>query len=231
MRRGLRAASGTLVAALFIGSVEAGSAQESPSNSDFQTRFHFQLNPPPGEANTSGNMQDQPTPQTQERPRNPIKELFISPAEAVPAPAAEGPPPAQQPSGTDTAQQPSGTDTAQQPSATDTAQRAADRPLHTRNAADKPLMIGRAAYYEHPGRTASGETYNPDAHTAAHKTLALGTRLRVVNLRNHKSVIVQVTDRSPSKMKFAIDLSRGSANAIGITKREGTALVALYKVD
>jgi rare lipoprotein A len=213
MRRGLRAASGTLVAALFIGSVEAGSAQESPSNSDFQTRFHFQLNPPPGEANTSGNMRDQPAPQTQERPRNPLKELFISPAEAVPAPAAEGPPPAQQPSGTDT------------------AQRAADRPLHTRNAADKPLMIGRAAYYEHPGRTASGETYNPDAHTAAHKTLALGTRLRVVNLRNHKSVIVQVTDRSPSKMKFAIDLSRGSANAIGITKREGTALVALYKVD
>ena len=213
MRRRLRAASGTLVAALFIGSVEAGSAQESPSNSDFQTRFHFQLNPPPGEANTSGNMRDQPAPQTQERPRNPIKELFISPAEAVPAPAAEGPPPAQQ------------------PSATDTAQRAADRPLHTRNAADKPLMIGRAAYYEHPGRTASGETYNPDAHTAAHKTLALGTRLRVVNLRNHKSVIVQVTDRSPSKMKFAIDLSRGSAHAIGITKREGTALVALYKVD
>jgi|SRR3954468_24500264 rare lipoprotein A len=222
MRRGLRAASGTLVAALFIGSVEAGSAQELPPNSDFQTRFHFQLNPPPGEANTSGNMRDQPAPQTQERPRNPLKELFISPAEAVPAPAAEGPPPAQQPSGTDTAQQ---------PSATDTAQRAADRPLHTRNAADKPLMIGRAAYYEHPGRTASGETYNPDAHTAAHKTLALGTRLRVVNLRNHKSVIVQVTDRSPSKMKFAIDLSRGSANAIGITKREGTALVALYKVD
>jgi rare lipoprotein A len=222
MRRGLRAASGTLVAALFIGSVEAGSAQESPSNSDFQTRFHFQLNPPPGEANTSGNMQDQPAPQTQERPRNPLKELFISPAEAVPAPAAAGPPPAQQPSGTDAAQQ---------PSATDTAQRAADRPLHTRNAADKPLMIGRAAYYEHPGRTASGETYNPDAHTAAHKTLALGTRLRVVNLRNHKSVIVQVTDRSPSKMKFAIDLSRGSANAIGITKREGTALVALYKVE
>jgi rare lipoprotein A len=95
----------------------------------------------------------------------------------------------------------------------------------------KPLWVGRAAYYEHPGRTAMGQPYNPDSLTAAHKSLALGTRLRVVNVRNRKSVIVEVTDRAPAKMKFAIDLSRASARAIGITKREGTALVALYKLD
>ena len=215
MRHRLRAASGALVAALFIASVEAGRAQGLPPNSDFQTRFYYQLNPPPAEADTAAKMPEQPAPQVQERPRNPLKELFVSPAEALPAPAAGEPPPVQQSNGADTVPAPV----------------PRDRPLHTRSAADKPLMIGRAAYYEHPGRTASGQSYNPDGHTAAHKTLALGTRLRVVNLRNHKSVIVQVTDRSPRKVKFAIDLSRGSAKAIGITKREGTALVALYKVD
>jgi rare lipoprotein A len=210
MRRRLRAAFVTVVTALFIGSAESGSAEELPPNSDFQTRFHFQLNPPPGKG-TSADMANEPSPKTEERAHNPIKELFITPAEAVPAPSAGVPSPTQQSNGTDTPG-------------------LGDRPLQTRSAADKPLMIGRAAYYEHPGRAANGQIYNPDAHTAAHKTLALGTRLRVVNLKNHKSVIVQVTDRSPGKVKFAIDLSRGSARAIGITKREGTALVALYKV-
>lgn len=93
------------------------------------------------------------------------------------------------------------------------------------------IAVGRASYYEHPGRTASGEKYNPNQLTAAHKSLPIGTRLRVVNLRNRKSVVVRVNDRSPRKMKFVIDLSRGSARAIGISRVKGVARVAVYTVE
>lgn len=90
------------------------------------------------------------------------------------------------------------------------------------------IATGRAAWYQHPGRTASGEKFDPNGLTAAHKSLPLGTRLRVVNLRNQRSVVVRVNDRAPPKMKFVIDLSRGSARAIGITD---VGPVALYKLD
>jgi rare lipoprotein A len=143
-------------------------------------------------------------------PRNPIGDLLIPPAEAEPAPIT--PPAVQESSGPDP-NQTSKNSSLQKP------QR------------EKPIAVGRAAYYEHSGRSANGEIYNPDKLTAAHKSLALGTRLRVVNLRTKKAVIVEVTDRSPAKMRFAIDLSRGSARAIGITKRDGTAMVAVYRVN
>ncbi len=87
------------------------------------------------------------------------------------------------------------------------------------------LGIVRAAFYQHPGRTASGEKYNPDGLTAAHKTLPLGTRLRVVNQRNGRSVLVRINDRVPRQAKFPIDLSRGSARAIGMSS---VAPVVLY---
>jgi rare lipoprotein A len=156
---------------------------------------------------------DIPSPPTSEseQVRNPLKELLIPPAEAQTAPSPATPP-------------------AVQSQGPETAQTTKNSSLR-KQWAQRPIAIGRAAFYEHSGRTASGEKYNPDALTAAHKSLALGTRLRVVNLRTRQSVIVQVTDRSPAKMKFAIDLSRGSARAIGITKRVGTALVAVYKMN
>jgi rare lipoprotein A len=92
-----------------------------------------------------------------------------------------------------------------------------------------PIGTGRAAWYEHPGRTASGETFDPDRLTAAHKSLPFGTRLRVVNLQNRRAVVVRVNDRIPKTTKtITIDLSRGSARAIGI---EGIGRVALYPVD
>jgi len=89
----------------------------------------------------------------------------------------------------------------------------------------RPLGRVQAAFYEHPGRTASGEKYNPDGLTAAHKTLPFGTRLRVVNQRNGRSVIVRINDRVPRKAKFALDLSRGSARVIGMAS---VAPVVLY---
>jgi rare lipoprotein A len=87
------------------------------------------------------------------------------------------------------------------------------------------LGIVQAAFYQHPGRTASGEKYNPNGLTAAHKTLPLGTRLQVVNQRNGRSVVVRINDRVPRQAKFPIDLSRGSARAIGM---KSVAPVVLY---
>jgi len=68
---------------------------------------------------------------------------------------------------------------------------------------------------------------NPDGLTAAHRTLPLGTKVRVVNQRNGRSVVVRINDRVPKSAKLPVDLSRGSARAIGMT---GIAPVALYEV-
>ena len=76
-----------------------------------------------------------------------------------------------------------------------------------------------ASYYgqEFAGRrTASGERFNPNAMTAAHRTLRFGTRVRVTNFRNGRSVIVRINDRGPFVKGRAIDLSRGAARAIGM---------------
>jgi rare lipoprotein A len=76
-----------------------------------------------------------------------------------------------------------------------------------------------ASYYgqEFAGRrTASGERFNPNAMTAAHRTLRFGTRVRVTNSRNGRSVIVRINDRGPFVKGRAIDLSRGAARAIGM---------------
>jgi rare lipoprotein A len=82
--------------------------------------------------------------------------------------------------------------------------------------------IGKASWYGNPfhGRlTASGERYNMYAMTAAHKTYALGTRLKVTNLKNKKSVIVRVNDRGPFHSTRKIDLSYGAAKKIGMIKK------------
>jgi len=150
-----------------------------------------------------------PLPAQPEPSSSPAKGLLVSPAEAATGGVPAGP--------------------AQQTQAPQTGTAVRDSALRQHDA-DKPMAVGRAAYYEHSGRTAMGQRYNPDLLTAAYRSVELGTRLRVVNLSNKRSVVVQVTDRSPAKMKFAIDLSRGSARALGITRRDGTAMVAVYRV-
>ena len=65
-------------------------------------------------------------------------------------------------------------------------------------------------------RTASGETFNPGAMTAAHRTLPFGTRVRVTNSRNGRSIVVRINDRGPFVKGRAIDLSSGAARAIGM---------------
>jgi rare lipoprotein A len=76
-----------------------------------------------------------------------------------------------------------------------------------------------ASYYHHGHTTASGERFKPDGLTAAHRTLPFGTKVRVTNISNHKSVVVTINDRGPFNKHREIDLSRGAARAIGILNR------------
>lgn len=81
------------------------------------------------------------------------------------------------------------------------------------------LGSGVASYYgrRFAGRpTASGERFDPQRLTAAHRTLPFGSRVRVTNPRNGQSVIVRINDRGPFVAGRMIDLSRGAAEQIGM---------------
>ena len=76
---------------------------------------------------------------------------------------------------------------------------------------------GKASYYAdkyHGGQTANGERFNQNARTAAHKTLAFGTWVKVTNKRNGKSVVVRINDRGPFVKGRIIDLSKSAFSAI-----------------
>lgn len=88
---------------------------------------------------------------------------------------------------------------------------------------------GIASWYGkkwHGRKTASGAVFNMHLFTAAHKTLPLGTRLRVTNVRNGRSVKVLVTDRGPYVKNRIIDLSRAAAIELGLL-RKGLGMVKL----
>ena len=76
-------------------------------------------------------------------------------------------------------------------------------------------QCGRASWYALHSRTASGERMNPSAMTAAHRTLPFGTKLRVTNQHNGKSVIVRINDRGPFIKGRVLDLSKGAAGQLG----------------
>ncbi len=65
-------------------------------------------------------------------------------------------------------------------------------------------------------RTASGEVFNPDGLTAAHRSLPFGTCLMVANPKTGRSVAVRVNDRGPFTKGLSLDLSKGAARAIGM---------------
>ena len=75
-------------------------------------------------------------------------------------------------------------------------------------------------------KTASGEQFSMDEMTACHPTLPFGSEVRVVNLRNHKSVIVRITDRAELVKGRAIDLSYAAADKLNMTK-SGIARVSI----
>jgi len=91
------------------------------------------------------------------------------------------------------------------------------------------IGTGHASYYgdEFAGQqTANGETFNPSALTAAHKTLPFGSKVKVTNTANGKSVVVRVNDRGPYVAGRLIDLSHAAAKKIGMVG-SGTANVRL----
>jgi peptidoglycan lytic transglycosylase len=91
------------------------------------------------------------------------------------------------------------------------------------------LLKGIASWYgdQFDGKkTASGETFNQEEMTACHPTLPFGSEVRVVNLRNHKSVIVRITDRAELVKGRVIDLSHAAAERLSMTK-VGVARVSI----
>ncbi|MFC7666616.1 septal ring lytic transglycosylase RlpA family protein [Hymenobacter humi] len=91
------------------------------------------------------------------------------------------------------------------------------------------VLRGRASWYGsyfQGKRTTSGERYNRFQYTCAHKTLPFGTRLRVTNVKNGKSVVVRVTDRGPFRHQRILDLSEIAAKPLGITECGAATVVA-----
>ena len=81
------------------------------------------------------------------------------------------------------------------------------------------VQTGEASWYGpgfHGRRTANGERYDQDALTAAHRTLPFGTRVRVTNIDNGRTVDVRINDRGPFVGGRIIDLSRAGARVIGL---------------
>lgn len=92
-------------------------------------------------------------------------------------------------------------------------------------------QTGTASWYGpgfHGKKTASGERFNSHAMTAAHKTLKLGTKVKVTNLKNNKTVIVIINDRGPFVRGRVIDLSHAAKTKIAMG---GTAPVKIEVLD
>ena len=94
-------------------------------------------------------------------------------------------------------------------------------------AAGGAIQRGHASWYQHGRRTANGEAFNPNGMTAAHRTLPFGTRVRVVNERTGRSVVVRINDRGPFIGGRVIDLARGAARQLGMG---GVAMVTLQRL-
>lgn len=87
---------------------------------------------------------------------------------------------------------------------------------------------GKASYYTLRGKTASGAVVS--SMTAAHKTLPFGSRIRVVNLANHKSVVVTVRDRGPFVAGRVVDVTKDAAEALGFVAH-GVAEVSVATIN
>ncbi|SMB85047.1 rare lipoprotein A [Hymenobacter roseosalivarius DSM 11622] len=91
------------------------------------------------------------------------------------------------------------------------------------------VLRGRASWYgiQHQGlRTSSGERFDRNKYTAAHKTLPFNTRLRVTNPQNGKSVVVRVTDRGPFRHQRILDLAEIAARPLGIVQQGAVSVIA-----
>jgi rare lipoprotein A len=90
-------------------------------------------------------------------------------------------------------------------------------------------QCGRASWYALHSRTASGERMNPSAMTAAHRSLPFGTKVKVTNQNNGRSVVVRINDRGPFVKGRFLDLSRGAAKQLGFIS-SGHTSVCMAKI-
>jgi rare lipoprotein A len=94
-------------------------------------------------------------------------------------------------------------------------------------------LVGVASYYAddfNGKKTASGEVYDMNELTAAHRTFPFGTKVKVTNVDTGKSVVVRINDRGPFKDDRVIDLSLGAAKQLGLIAM-GTARVILQVLE
>lgn len=101
------------------------------------------------------------------------------------------------------------------------------------NTVNKFKQSGLASWYGrqfHGKKTASGERFDMNALTAAHRSLPLNCYVKVTNKTNGKSVVVRINDRGPFHGNRVLDLSYGAAKAIGITQ-SGTGNVTIERVE
>ena len=109
-----------------------------------------------------------------------------------------------------------------------------DRPdTGLREPSSSSQLVGVASYYaqDFNGRkTASGELYDMNDLTAAHRTLPFGTKVKVTNLDTGRSVVVRINDRGPFKDDRVIDLSLGAATQLGLIAM-GTGRVILQILE
>lgn len=92
---------------------------------------------------------------------------------------------------------------------------------------------GNASWYGpkfYGKKTANGEIFNPGDYTAAHKTLPLGSIVKVISIENNKDVIVRINDRGPFIDNRIIDLSRAAASKIGMIQK-GTMKVKVILLE
>lgn len=92
---------------------------------------------------------------------------------------------------------------------------------------------GTASWYgarHHGKRTASGESFNQNALTAAHRELPFGSRVKVTNMANKRSVVVRINDRGPNTRGRLIDVSKQAAEQLGML-RSCTAKVRVQGLD
>lgn len=90
-------------------------------------------------------------------------------------------------------------------------------------------QCGSASWYALRSRTASGQMMNPNAMTAAHRTLPFGTKVRVVNQRNGRELVLTINDRGPFIKGRIIDVSRAAAVKLGF-KNAGHVKVCIINV-
>jgi peptidoglycan lytic transglycosylase len=98
------------------------------------------------------------------------------------------------------------------------------------DAAQASGQTGRASWYDLEAKTASGEAMDSEALTAAHPSLPFGSKVRVANLDNGRSVVVRINDRGPFSGGRIIDVSRAAAEQLGMIG-SGVARVSVNPVD